>query len=195
MRSSKPERSDKEYLREYFKEKRKHLVDDPERKKALDDEIQTRFIISAGYRAADTILVYMAQKNEIATSMIIRAALANNKIVGLPVCFDGGRMEFRRIYSLSQLRPGKFGIPEPDDDCEPISPDEKTLCVCPCLCCDMDGSRLGWGGGYYDRYLDGFKGIKAALCYSDGVIPSIQGEAFDIKMNVIHTDSFSRYIR
>lgn len=195
MSNTKPERNDKEYLRGYFSEKRAALKADTERKRALDAEIQTRLIISSGYRVADTILVYMARPNEIATSMIIHAAFANNKIVGMPVCFDEGRMEFRRVYSLSQLSPGRYGIPEPGDDCAVIIPDEKTLCVCPCLCCDMEGSRLGWGGGYYDRYLDGFKGTKVALCYSDSVIPSIQGEAFDIKMNVIHTDSFSRYIR
>nr|WP_316624924.1 5-formyltetrahydrofolate cyclo-ligase [uncultured Ruminococcus sp.] len=194
MSSVNPTANDKKYLRSYFSDKRRKLCDDADRKKTMDEEIQTRLIISREYRSCDTVLIYMAQPKEIATSMIIRAALANNKRVGLPVCLDDGRMEFRRIYSLSQLHPGRFNISEPDDSCEVIVPDERTLCVCPCLCCDLHGSRLGYGGGYYDRYLASFPGCAAALCYSDSVIPSIESEDFDIKMNVIHTDSFSRYI-
>lgn len=190
-----PSSSDKAALRAYFIEKRAKLCEQPDRKRKLDAEIQTRLIMSREYRAADTVLVYMARVNEISASMIIHAALANNKAVGLPVCLDEGRMIFRRIYAVTQTRPGRYGIPEPDDSCEVIVPDERTLCVCPCLCCDLSGGRLGWGGGYYDRFLAGFSGMKAALCYADSVIPSIDSDDCDIKMNVIHTDNFSRYIR
>ena len=194
MATVNPTSTDKAYLRDFFSEKRLELIKKSDRKTALDNEIQTRLIISREYRACDTVLVYMARSNEIATSMIIFAALANDKVVGLPVSLDEGRMIFRRIYSLSDLLPGKFGILEPPEHCAKITPDEKTLCVCPALCCDMNGFRLGWGGGYYDRFLKDFPGKKAALCYSDSVIPSISRDEYDIKMDVIHTDSFSRTI-
>ena len=195
MNTVNPASADKAYLRDYFMEKRRAAVKDPARKTALDMEIQTRLIISPEYRASETVLLYMARANEIATSMIIHAAFANNKTVGLPVCMNGGEMIFRRISSLADVAPGRFGIPEPSAGREEIVPDERTLCVCPCLCCDLEGFRLGFGGGYYDRYLSVFPGVKAALCYSDSVIPAIQNDPFDIPMNVIHTDSFSRYIR
>lgn len=103
-------------------------------------------------------------------------------------------MVFRRIFSVADLRPGRYGILEPDDACAAIIPDERTLCVCPCLCCDMDGYRLGFGGGYYDRFLSGFSGVKAALCYGDSVLPSLQKDEFDIPMDVIVTDSFTRTV-
>ena len=195
MALSKPTRSDKPYLRDYFLERRRELVADADRKAALDAEIQTRLLMSAAYRDADTVLLYMARPHEISTSLIIHAALANHKTVGLPVCLDDGIMEFRRIDSLSDLRPGRYGILEPPENEEVIIPDAHTLCVCPSLCCDMRGFRLGFGGGYYDRYLADFPGIAAALCYADSLIPEIEHGDFDIHTDLVVTDSYIKYIK
>lgn len=194
MNTVNPASADKAYLRDYFTEKRRQLCAMMDRKNALDAEIQARLLISPEYRAASGVFVYMARPHEIASSMIIHAAFANNKAVALPVCLDGGAMVFRRIRSLSEVRPGRFGILEPDDRCPEIHADKHTLCVCPSLCCDLRGFRLGFGGGYYDRYLADFVGVKAALCYSDSVIPEIRRDDYDVKMDVIHTDNFTRYI-
>ena len=195
MAAANPASSAKPYLRDYFSEQRKKLCEDAERKNALDLEIQTRLLISREYRGAETILIYMARPAEIATSLIIHAAFANGKKVALPVCLDGQTMVFRRIETLADLVPGRYGILEPPDGAQDVVPDENTLCVCPALCCDMRGYRLGFGGGYYDRYLAGFPGTKAALCYADSFVPLIKEEAFDMKMDVIHTDSFSRRMK
>lgn len=195
MGTMNPASADKAYLRDFFTEQRRKLCENTERKEALDAEIQTRLLISPEYRAADTVLLYMARPHEIATSMILYAALANHKRVALPVCFGQGEMIFRQITGLSDVVPGCFGILEPKADCEKILPDEHTLCVCPALSCDMRGYRLGFGGGYYDRYLASFRGVKAALCYTDSIIPVIKEDEFDIRMDVIHTDSYSRYIK
>lgn len=195
MANSKPVSTQKAYLRDYFIEQRKKLCEDTDRKNALDLEIQTRLLISREYRDADTILLYMARPAEIASSLILHAALANRKIVALPQCLDQGKMIFRRIRSLSDVTPGRFGILEPGQECEIITPDEHSLCVCPALGCDMRGYRLGFGGGYYDRFLVDFQGVKAALCYADSLIPRIEADVFDIKMDVIHTDSFTRYMK
>ena len=194
MAAVNPASSEKGYLRDYYREQRQKLCEDVERKKALDIEIQTRLLMSREYRAADTVLLYMARPFEIATSLILHAALSNHKTVGLPVCLDDGKMIFCKVESVAKLVPGKFGILVPPSQSEEIIPDEKTLCVCPALCCDMRGVRLGFGGGYYDRCLSGFEGVKAALCYADSVIPTIRDDDFDVRMNVIHTDSFTRYM-
>lgn len=195
MNTVNPASGEKNYLRDYFKEKRSKLCEDPERKNALDAEIQTRLIISPEYRRAKAILVYLALPYEISTSMIIHAALTNNKIVALPVCKKDGEMVFRQITDISGLRPGSFGILEPDESCPEYTPVEGDICVCPSLCCDMRGFRLGYGGGYYDRFLKSFRGVKAALCYSESIIPSIEADEYDVGMDMIHTDSFTRYIR
>ena len=195
MNTVNPASTEKEYLRDYFSEKRSQLCEDIDRKNALDSEIQVRLIVSPEYRAAKRILVYMALPFEISTSMIIHAALANNKIVALPVCVENGGMVFRQVTDIAELRPGAFGILEPDDSCPEIEADENDLCVCPAMCSDMRGYRLGYGGGYYDRFLKSFNGVKAALCYSESVIPSIDTDDHDIRMDVIHTDSYTRYIK
>ena len=195
MAANKPATFEKPYLRDYYTEQRKQLCEDLKRKEALDLEIQTRLLISPEYRAADTILVYMARPTEIATSLIIHAAFANHKTVALPVCIDEGEMTFRRVDSLADVAPGRFGILEPNEECETVTPDPNTLCVCPALSCDMRGYRLGFGGGYYDRYLADFPGMKAALCYADSMIPKIREDDYDIKMDVIFTDSFTRTMK
>lgn len=195
MAKTKPASAEKPYLREYFLQQRKLLCEDIKRKDDLDAEIQIRLLMSREYRAADTVLLYMARPHEIATTMILNAALANSKAVGLPVCINDKEMIFRRIDSVSELEKGRYGISEPNDRCEQIVPDHKTLCVCPALACDMRGYRLGFGGGYYDRFLKDFSGTKAALCYADGIIPVIHSFDFDIRMDVIHTDSFTRHMK
>lgn len=186
----KPAKTDKPFMRRFFQEKRKILTEN--NKRELDMEIQSRLLISEEYRRAKTILVYAARENEIATEMIIHAALANRKTVALPVCHDGGIMTFHRISGLKDLKKGRYGIMEPDDSCEVVSPDEDTLCVCPALCCDMRGYRLGWGAGYYDRYLARYACVKAALCYSDSLIPEFDAEDYDVGMDLVFTENYTR---
>ncbi|MBQ3330028.1 MAG: 5-formyltetrahydrofolate cyclo-ligase [Ruminococcus sp.] len=195
MAKTNPASAEKPYLREFFLEQRKRLCEDRQRKDDLDAEIQIRLLMSRDYRDADTVLLYMARRHEIATSMIMHAALANGKTVGYPVCMNDHHMIFRRIAAVSDFVQGRYGILEPKTECETIVPDDKTLCVCPALSCDMRGFRLGFGGGYYDRYLKDFTGKKAALCYADSIVPVIHSFDYDIKMDVIHTDSFTRYMK
>ncbi len=192
---NKPAHTDKPFMRRFFTEKRKILLEKNSDKQALDLEIEARFLLSEEYRRADTILIYAARPNEIATREIILAALANQKTVALPVCREEGVMTFHEIRSLSDLAEGSFGIAEPVAGCREVIPDSGALCVCPALCCDMRGYRLGWGAGYYDRYLSEHGCIKAALCYSDSLIPEFEASDYDIRMNLIVTESFIRHIQ
>ena len=191
---NKPAKTDKPFMRRFFEEKRKILSEKNNTKHKTDLEIQSRLLISPEYRRAKSILIYAARSNEIATEGIIHAALANHKTVALPVCHKGGVMTFHRITSLSQLEVGRFDIMEPVSGCEEVIPDRDTLCICPALCCDMRGFRLGWGAGYYDRYLAKYDCTKAALCYSDSLIPEFETFDYDIRMDMICTESFIRRI-
>lgn len=190
---NKPAKTDKPFMRRFFMEKRKILIE-KNKKAAIDLEIQARVLLSEEYRRAKTIFIYAARKEEIATDKLILAALANHKTVALPVCQDGGVMTFHVIRSTAELVPGKFGILEPCEDCPEIVPDADTLCICPALGCDMRGYRLGWGGGYYDRYLAEHDCLKAALCYAESLIPGFEAFDYDIRMNLVYTESFIRRI-
>jgi len=190
-----PPLKDKQALRAFFTEKRRILAKDRERKRQLDMEIQSRLILSPEYRSADALLLYAARDFEVATLSILYAALANGKTVAYPRCEEGGEMIFCAVTSPADLIPGRFGILVPRQDCPVFIPDERTLCVCPALCCDMSGYRLGFGGGYYDRFLSGFGGVSAALCYSEALIPMLVHNDHDIPMRLIVTDSFIRHIQ
>ena len=190
----KPPLADKSVQRRLYLEKRRSLLSSGKKIDA-DREIQSRLILTAAYREADTLLVYAAREHEIDTAMVICAALANHKIVALPRCEEDGVMRFYRIRSMSDLIPGRFGIREPDPACELFEPGARTLCVCPCLCCDMQGYRLGFGGGYYDRFLSDYPGTSAVLCYADALLPELRHEPHDIPVNIIVTEQFVRIIQ
>lgn len=185
----------KETLRSYFLEKRKILSENQaEEKRALDLEIQSRLLMSDLYRNTDTVLCYVSRDFEIDTKGVILASLSNHKRVAVPRCEENGEMRFYLISSLSDLEEGSLGIREPKRQMRIPDDYEKSICVCPALCCDMRGYRVGFGKGFYDRFLRDYSGISLSLCYSDALIPEIKTEDFDIHTNAVVTDSFIRHI-
>ena len=185
---------DKDVRRRFYLEKRRVLSADPERKAQLDMDIQSRLLLSSEFRESDTILLYISRMHEIATDMILSGALINGKAVAAPKCCQDGVMRFFRISGTRDLAPGRYGVLEPVEGCEPAELTAKTLCVCPALSCDMAGCRLGFGGGWYDRFLKDFGGISAALCYTDALVPELPREDHDIPVDMIVTDSYIKTI-
>ena len=80
---------------------------------------------------------------------------------------------------IKKYEPGKYGILEPKEGCEKISPKAIHLALIPCLSCSMKGERLGYGGGYYDRYLQQITGTQAVLCRTALMCDEIPMEAHD----------------
>lgn len=105
------------------------------------------------WQAAETIFCYVSVNAEPDTRRLIENALAAGKRVCVPRCLGGGVMEGRQVTALSQLKPAPFGLLEPDVSAPLIPPQELDLVVAPCVAADREGWRLGYGGGYYDRYL------------------------------------------
>ncbi|MDR1628906.1 MAG: 5-formyltetrahydrofolate cyclo-ligase, partial [Oscillospiraceae bacterium] len=106
---------------------------------------------------------------EVDTHAIIREALERGKTVAVPRCVDGTRdMDFFVIRSLHELEKGSFGVMEPNPEtCEKLPDYQRGLCIVPALAFDKEGFRLGYGKGYYDRFLSLFKGETLGLCYAD----------------------------
>ncbi len=145
------------------------------------------------YREAHLIFCYVSRKDEADTRRILGQALADGKRVAVPVCRGRGEMEAWEIESLSELSEGAYGILEPAKPL-PVKPEEIDLCLVPCLACDRDGRRLGYGGGYYDRYLKRVnendrnrpKRCRAkilCLCWETQVLQEIPAEAHDVLMD------------
>ena len=97
----------------------------------------------------------------------------------VPLCGKGGSMTARKITALSEMQTGHYGILEPSDTAPEIAPENIDLILAPALSCDRKGYRLGYGGGYYDRFLSRTNAVCAALCVSQRMSAALPHEAFD----------------
>lgn len=163
--------------------------------KAADREISQRLFSLEEYRRAKTVFCFVGTSGEIDTMPIILHALRKEKAVGVPLCTAPGVMEVRRITGSGSLISGSFGIMEPKAECSFINPAEIDLAVIPCLSCTEKGVRLGYGGGYYDRYLQHIRGFKLALCREKMLSESLILEDHDILMDGVLTEDSTRILK
>lgn len=155
---------------------------------AVKDKLIFEKLISLKeYKTAETVFCYASYKSEVSTNDIINHSLKEGKRVALPVIIDkAGNMDFYFIDSLSDFDINEYGIPEPNkDSCEKATADEYTLLIVPALCFNRNGFRLGYGGGYYDRFLTGFNGTSVGLCYGNCICDDIPVESYDIPVNIV----------
>lgn len=161
-----------------------------EKKEMQDNLINNNIIKLNEYRNAKTIFCFIGKENEINTRLIIEDALACGKTIAVPKCINNEKIEAYKIKSYNDLEIGVFGILEPKLYCEKILKEEITLGIIPCLCADSKGNRLGYGKGFYDRYLANVKFIKIGLCREDLIFEEIPIECHDIPMDMIITEKF-----
>lgn len=160
-----------------------------------DEAIFSRIISMPEYREAKVLLCYVSVGEEIDTRRLIGHALACYKTVGVPLCGERpGEMAFYKISGLDQLRSGRFGLLEPDPHvCGLIGEAPEALCILPGLCCDGRGYRLGYGGGYYDRFLARSPCRTVFLVYRDHIIAEIPREKTDVPIDVTVCDVYIQY--
>lgn len=177
--------TNKQGLRAFFLQKRKEISSD--RKRILDNLICGSIRELPEYKRACRILVYSPIRNEIDMNILFDNIKEDGKSTLFPRCF-GDEMRFAEISSESLCR-GSFGILEPPTESDYVSYFTSTdVCILPCLAVDRNGYRLGYGGGFYDRFLVDFPGIKIAAVYSDFVVDKIFFESFDIPADIIVTE-------
>ena len=147
-----------------------------------------KLFATEAYRRADALFAYISFNREVHTAPIIRRAWSDGKRVAVPKVVGDG-IRFIRIDRLDDLAPGAFGIPEPVAD-EPIMEDETALVLVPGLAFDAEGRRVGYGGGYYDRYLARHAHHPTvALCYDFQFVDRLEAEAHDIPVGLVLTDA------
>lgn len=138
------------------------------------------------FQQAKTIFCYVSTKTEVDTIPILKEILTSGKRLGVPKCTGKGIMEVYEISSLDELAAGTYGILEPDENCKKIlSPEEIDFSLIPCISCDSKGKRLGHGGGYYDRYLEQSRGVKAIVCRSRLMLENVPTEPHDVQMDLV----------
>lgn len=188
-------RAYKKELREKSKNYRRGM--DPQDKAGRDSRIRQRLQCLYQYPQARTILCYVSKKIEIDTFGIIEDALAAGKRVAVPRCVEGTRlMDFYLIHSAEDMEKGSFGVLEPVvERCEKLTDFSRSICIVPALGYDLEGYRLGYGGGYYDRFLSGYKGLKVGVIYAACVCPRLPRGKFDVPVDVLLTEKYLRTIR
>ncbi len=177
-------KQEKASLRVEMLEKRKTI--DSLQKQKWDEKIFERLTSLDSFKQAENVLCYCSVNGEVDTRKIISKSLEMGKKVYLPKTAKKGTMDFYRIFSLSELSSGYMNIPEPDGKSEKFTGFE-AFCILPGLCFTRNGCRLGYGGGYYDRYLEGRSLKTYALAYDLFVVNSMVCGEKDIKADFILT--------
>ncbi|WRS27731.1 5-formyltetrahydrofolate cyclo-ligase [Oscillospiraceae bacterium MB08-C2-2] len=185
-----PISGEKAVLRRRFRTLRDGL--EPKHKAELDAALLKHLLALPEFLEAQSLLCTLSTGSEIGTLPLLTAALEQGKQIAAPYCVPGTRrMEFYFIDSLEQgLEPGPFGILQPNPAVSrPVERFEKSLCIVPGLAFDCQGFRLGYGGGYYDRFLAGYTGVSAGLVYSCLLVEKLPRDAYDLPCNRLLTEA------
>lgn len=178
-----PENTNKNTLRKHMKQMRSALTEEERKKAAKDCLRQLRKL--PGFEQVSWMYCYMSYLSELDTRQMISAFLKEGKRVAVPKV-RGPEMDFYEISALLDCVAGTYGIPEPAGNREPVT--ESGWILMPGLAFDLQGNRLGYGGGFYDKYLDKHKNLlKIALSYEFQVISSVSAEIYDKPVDYIVT--------
>jgi len=173
---------DKTALRKQIREKKRamtetQIVDASHRLGEL-------FLSSDAYKNAKTIYGYLPYNQEVRTVPMLQQALLDGKRVAVPKVY-GDEMKFIYMTDLSAVSQGYAGIPEPVAD-GPVADDPEALVLMPGLAFDPEGHRIGYGGGFYDKFLAAEpKHPTLALCYEFQMLPKLDTEEFDIPVDCV----------
>ena len=140
------------------------------------------------WKRADWIFLYCAVRGEFPTAAIRDAAFAAGKRVAAPVSLADGVMRFFELRSAEDVQPGAYHIPEPRWQEQEVFPTEQTIVLVPGTAFSTAGDRMGYGGGYYDRYLAKYSGISIGLAYEFQVLPDIPREEHDVRLSLLLTE-------
>lgn len=154
-----------------------------------DREILRRLLRTEAFCRSDLVLCYVSVASEADTRALLSHCFAVGKRVAVPRCAPDGKMQFHEVRSLQSLTPSPLGIPEPEATAPVPQCGEQTLCVVPGLLFDFAGHRIGYGGGYYDRFLASFPGKTVGLCHEALLCERLPHEPFDCPVQTIITET------
>lgn len=158
----------------------------------LDDRITQKLLAISEYAEATTVLTYVSVSSEVSTRMFIERALRDGKTVAVPRCLPGHCLEFVAITSLDQLIAAPFGLFEPPKELPALTEEQMdaSICIVPALLVDTKGYRLGYGAGFYDRFLSTYPGKKICLAYQQSLSrTTLPHTAFDVAVDLVITES------
>lgn len=180
----------KAFYRDYVKEQREKLAEYD--KKKNDSIIYSKLVKSDEYKRANCIFIYVSYKNEVETHNIITTALEDGKIVCVPkiISLKEG-MKAVKILGFNDLKVSKYGILEPALFVDNIiKPEQIDLVYLPGVAFDLKGGRIGYGGGFYDRFLSNLSKNtpRVALAYSFQIFDQVPMDEFDEHIDEVITE-------
>ncbi len=162
-----------------------------EKKQQFDIILQEKFLQTEEYINAEILLAFVSKDIEINTELIIKQALADGKTLALPKCKEENLMDFYIVKDLSQLKEGYYGLLEPDpNQCTKLLNTENSVCLVPGLAFDREGYRIGFGKGYYDRFLLDYKGVTVGMCYTKCVEETLPKGYYDRPIDILITEKY-----
>ena len=151
--------------------------------------IAENLLSSSVYGECDEVFIYISMSFEIDTSLIIDRAFSDGKAVFAPICKKNGVMNFQRIQKGEKLVRSPQGILEPRlDRSRAALPGRSSLIVVPALAFDRSGNRIGFGGGYYDRFLSQTESGSIGLCFEEFFLPELPKEDHDVPVSFLATE-------
>ena len=172
----------KKELRAAIREKKRAMT--PEEIEERSRHLGEKFTQSRAYREADAIYGYLPYNQEVRTVPMLERALREGKRVAVPKVY-GEEMRFIYLTDLTKVAKGYSGIPEPVED-GPVAEDVHALVLMPGLAFDRQGHRIGYGGGFYDKFLAREpEHPTVALCYDFQMLPELETEEFDIPVDTV----------
>ena len=162
-----------------------------------DRALFQRFLSLPQVEQAQTILAFWGiPGKEPDTARLVRVLTERGKTVCLPRMLPEHRMEVRRYLPEVPLKQAGFGIREPDGEkCPLVEQSDIDLALVPALCYDRQGFRLGFGGGYYDRWLETFHGVTAGLCRGAVLQDRVPTEPHDSRVEILLTEEETVLLR
>lgn len=183
-------KQEKDEIRADFRRKRSEM--DSDEKERRDLSIVRAAENLASFRFAEYVLLYAATKDEINIDALAEAAFAKGKKVAFPRCdTENFTMQFHFVESLDDLKEDSYGIREPSPKLPVYDKDVhagSAVCFVPGLVFDRRGYRIGYGKGYYDRYLSSFSGSRIGVVYSDFIVDSVPRGRYDTKVDILLTE-------
>lgn len=181
----------KSELRDIFTKRRAQAFENACEYRRAEDAVIANLLSSPMWQEADIILSYCSTRGELDLRPVWDAARAADKIYAIPKTLTGvkeGKMIFSQVNSAKDLIKGRFGIFEPSSDLPPLNNIQTVghvLCIVPGLAFDEKGYRLGYGGGYYDRFLEKFHGISVGLVLSACKTARLPRDIHDIAVSYV----------
>ncbi len=170
--------------------------------KKISEVICDKFLVLNEYKKAKCVFCYVGKASEIDTLSILNDVLKSGKILCVPYCTKNQKgekiMQARQIKAISELKIGAYGILEPSENAKVINSSEIDIIAVPCLAADIKGARLGYGAGYYDKFLTHTRNDveKVVLCRDAFLqeIDVIPMQIHDIRMDIVITESICNFM-